>query len=57
MFNIIVDMSEVTINKDNSITIGTDELTKWDKLFGNDKPIVLNGDFLLKMLTENEVRL
>ena len=56
-FNIVVDMSNVTTNEDGSVTVGSSELTKYDKLFGNTKPITINGDFLLKLLTEKEIRL
>lgn len=56
-FNIVVDTSIITINEDGSVTVGSSELTKYDKLFGNTKPVVINGDFLLKLLTEKEIGL
>lgn len=50
--NIVVDFSKVTINDDGSVIVGSDELTYWDKQFGHTKPVTINGDFLLKLLTE-----
>lgn len=56
-FSIIVDHSKATVNEDGSVTVGSNELTNWDKQFGHTKPSTINGDFLLKLLTENEIRL
>lgn len=57
MFNIVIDTSKVVVNEDGSVTVGSNELTNWDKQFGHTKPSTINGDFLLKLLTENEIRL
>lgn len=50
--NIVVDFSKVTVNDDGSVIVGSDEPTYWDKQFGHTKPVIINGDFLLKLLTE-----
>ena len=54
--NFIVDMSKVTENEYGSVIVGDDKLTKWDKQFGHTKPVTINGDFLLKLLTEKEIK-
>ena len=56
-FSIVLDMSKVTTNEDGSVIVGDNKLTKWDKQFGHTKPAIINGDFLLKLLTEKEVML
>lgn len=48
----VIDMSKVTVNDDGSVIVGSDEPTYWDKQFGHTKPVIINGDFLLKLLTE-----
>lgn len=57
MFNIIIDISKVTVNEDGSVVIGNDNLTSFDKQLGHTKPVTINGNFLLKLLTEKEIRL
>ena len=53
--NFVIDTSIVEVNEDSSVTVGSDKLTNWDKLFGNTKPATINGDALLKLLTEKEI--
>lgn len=56
MINISIDMSKVTSNEDGSITVGSNVLTNWDKQFCHTKPVTIDGDFLLKLLTEKEIK-
>lgn len=56
MININIDMSKVTSNEDGSINVGSNRLTNWDKQLGNTKPVTIDGDFLLKLLTEKEIQ-
>ena len=53
--NFVIDTSIVEVNEDSSVTVGSDKLTNWDKLFVNTKPATINGDALLKLLTEKEI--
>lgn len=56
MINISIDMLKITSNEDDSITIGSDRLTNWDKQLGHTKPVTIDGNFLLRLLMEKEIK-
>ena len=47
--NIVIDMSKARTDEDGSVTVGSD-VTHIQK-FLEYNPIVINGDFLLELLT------
>lgn len=49
--NVIIDISKVRTNEDGSVTVGSDCVTHIQK-FLEYNPIVINGDFLLELLTD-----
>lgn len=53
----VIDWSKVKMNKDGSVIVGSDDVTPMQKLLGYNKPSIINGDFLLELLTKNEVKL
>ena len=57
MFEFVIDTSNVVVNEDGSVIVGSDKLTHWDIQLGYTKPVTIDGDFLLKLLTEKEIRL
>ena len=52
-----IDWSEVKINEDRSVIVGNDAVTPMQKLLGYNRPITINGDFLLKLLTMDKITL
>lgn len=52
-----IDWSKVKINEDKSVIVGNDDVTPMQKLLGHNKPIIINGDFLLKLLTMDKITL
>lgn len=51
-----IDWSKVKINEDGSVIVGNDNVTPMQKLLGYNRPITINGDLLLQLLTMNEIK-
>ena len=52
-----IDWSKVKVNEDKSVIVGSDDVTPMQKLLGCNRPVTINGDFLLKLLTMNKITL